>query len=142
MATKKAIDQAISQANTVAASKFYSHLNWFVNAHWKGVKSKADSYKKFMSANQRLLKAGYNHDVLGYVGLVMISARINAISLISCLVTCSGAMMLLMLLTSDSRYLNRSGCFRLSMTQIGCTGALVTGWSASVPGRLFTAGEL
>lgn len=68
MATKKAINQAISQANTVAGSKFYSHLNWFINGHWKGVKSKADSYKKFMSANQRILKTDYKHDVLGYVG--------------------------------------------------------------------------
>lgn len=66
--TKKAINQAIAQANTTAASKFLRPLGDFIYSHWSSAKSDAVAYRRFLSANQRILKAAYKHDELGYKG--------------------------------------------------------------------------
>lgn len=68
MATKKTINQAISQANTTALAKFYRVLQPFITSHWSRATSNAVAYARFLSANQKVLKAAYKHDVLGYVG--------------------------------------------------------------------------
>ncbi len=67
-ATKKAINQALSQANTVSAAKFIAPLREFVYTHWKAATTKSAAYNRYRSYSQRILKAAYKHDVIGYSG--------------------------------------------------------------------------
>lgn len=68
MATKKAINQAISQANTTACAKFIAPLRDFVYKHIQRACTPMSAYKRFLSANQRVLKAAYKHDAQGFIG--------------------------------------------------------------------------
>lgn len=66
--SKTKLNRAIAQANTATATKMLSLMRQFVNRHWQRATTPAEVQKRFLSANQRLLKQQFKHDENGYVG--------------------------------------------------------------------------
>ena len=68
MATKTIINKAVAQANTATATKMLSLTRQFIEKHWQRATTPALVQKRFLGANQKLLRSQYTHDAKGYIG--------------------------------------------------------------------------